>query len=203
MRKRTPRPPPFSSMNSTPAASSAWRRAVRLPLTNAGTTSIYFFRRMVTDSRDRRSFIGGSDARIIMGDDETALLRLWREKRRGRARGPFEQPDRPARHRDRTSQPALVREKHRPGRDRGAASGVSSDEALDGGNAGRHSRGNGCRLRGQVHAPLVVLGGRRGRETHGPAAIWRIHFSDSITWTTAHLNASGAMKRRCGDKLSS
>jgi predicted phage-related endonuclease len=30
---------------------------------------------------DRRSFIGGSDARIIMGDDETSLLRLWREKR--------------------------------------------------------------------------------------------------------------------------
>jgi putative phage-type endonuclease len=29
----------------------------------------------------RRSFIGGSDARIIMGKDETALLRLWREKR--------------------------------------------------------------------------------------------------------------------------
>jgi hypothetical protein len=29
----------------------------------------------------RRSFIGGSDARIIMGADETALLRLWREKR--------------------------------------------------------------------------------------------------------------------------
>ena len=31
--------------------------------------------------RSRRSFIGGSDARIIMGDDEAALLRLWREKR--------------------------------------------------------------------------------------------------------------------------
>ncbi len=30
---------------------------------------------------DRRSFIGGSDARIIMGDDEAALVRLWREKR--------------------------------------------------------------------------------------------------------------------------
>ena len=29
----------------------------------------------------RRSFIGGSDARITMGDDEAALLRLWREKR--------------------------------------------------------------------------------------------------------------------------
>ena len=30
---------------------------------------------------DRRSFIGGSDARIIMGNDEAALVRLWREKR--------------------------------------------------------------------------------------------------------------------------
>jgi predicted phage-related endonuclease len=30
---------------------------------------------------DRRSFIGGSDARIIMGSDEAALVRLWREKR--------------------------------------------------------------------------------------------------------------------------
>jgi hypothetical protein len=29
----------------------------------------------------RRNFIGGSDARIIMGDDEAALLRLWKEKR--------------------------------------------------------------------------------------------------------------------------
>jgi predicted phage-related endonuclease len=32
-------------------------------------------------STNRRYFIGGSDARIIMGDDEGALLRLWREKR--------------------------------------------------------------------------------------------------------------------------
>jgi predicted phage-related endonuclease len=30
---------------------------------------------------DRRVFIGGSDARIIMGSDEPALVRLWREKR--------------------------------------------------------------------------------------------------------------------------
>ena len=30
---------------------------------------------------NRQSFIGGSDARIIMGDDEAALQRLWREKR--------------------------------------------------------------------------------------------------------------------------
>jgi predicted phage-related endonuclease len=32
-------------------------------------------------NEDRRAFVGGSDARIIMGDDEAALLRLWREKR--------------------------------------------------------------------------------------------------------------------------
>ena len=30
---------------------------------------------------ERRDFIGGSDARIIMGSDEAALMRLWREKR--------------------------------------------------------------------------------------------------------------------------
>ena len=30
---------------------------------------------------NRRSFIGGSDARVIMGDEQAALERLWREKR--------------------------------------------------------------------------------------------------------------------------
>jgi predicted phage-related endonuclease len=30
---------------------------------------------------ERRSFIGGSDARIIIGSDEAALVRLWHEKR--------------------------------------------------------------------------------------------------------------------------
>jgi YqaJ-like viral recombinase domain len=29
----------------------------------------------------RRTFVGGSDARIVMGSDEAALVRLWREKR--------------------------------------------------------------------------------------------------------------------------
>ena len=37
--------------------------------------------RTATNSLRRRTFIGGSDARIIMGDEEPALLRLWREKR--------------------------------------------------------------------------------------------------------------------------
>jgi predicted phage-related endonuclease len=40
------------------------------------------------DSTSRRGFIGGSDARIIMGTDEAALARLWREKR-----GEAEPPD--------------------------------------------------------------------------------------------------------------
>jgi predicted phage-related endonuclease len=39
-------------------------------------------------STNRRSFIGGSDARIIMGKDEAALVQLWREKR-----GESEPPD--------------------------------------------------------------------------------------------------------------
>jgi predicted phage-related endonuclease len=37
---------------------------------------------------NRRSFIGGSDARMIMGSDEAALARLWQEKR-----GEAEPPD--------------------------------------------------------------------------------------------------------------
>ena len=32
-------------------------------------------------SQNRRTFIGGSDARVIMGGDEAALIRLWQEKR--------------------------------------------------------------------------------------------------------------------------
>src|SRR5256884_4267593 len=35
----------------------------------------------LADSISRRLFIGGSDARIVMGKDEGALVRLWREKR--------------------------------------------------------------------------------------------------------------------------
>jgi predicted phage-related endonuclease len=34
-----------------------------------------------SSGHNRRSFIGGSDTRIIMGNDEAALMRLWREKR--------------------------------------------------------------------------------------------------------------------------
>src|SRR5258708_1612017 len=33
------------------------------------------------EKRDRRTFVGGSAPRIIMGSDEAALIRLWRQKR--------------------------------------------------------------------------------------------------------------------------
>src|SRR4051812_28747303 len=35
----------------------------------------------ISKTIERRGFIGGSDARIIMGEDEQKLVRLWREKR--------------------------------------------------------------------------------------------------------------------------
>ena len=35
----------------------------------------------VLKNPDRRSYVGGSDARVIMGDDQGKLIRLWREKR--------------------------------------------------------------------------------------------------------------------------
>jgi hypothetical protein len=38
-------------------------------------------RSTLLDALDRRAFIGGSDAWVLMGNDEAALLRLWREKR--------------------------------------------------------------------------------------------------------------------------
>ena len=36
---------------------------------------------VAVNKQTRRAFIGGSDARIIMGEDERGLIRLWREKR--------------------------------------------------------------------------------------------------------------------------
>ena len=61
------------------------------------------------DPKDRRTFIGGSDARIIMGDDEARLIRLWLEKRgETDTGGPQREPDCPARLRHRESEPALV-----------------------------------------------------------------------------------------------
>ena len=50
-------------------------------ITDASASPSTKLRSVRTKRIDRRYFIGGSDARIIMGNDESALIRLWREKR--------------------------------------------------------------------------------------------------------------------------
>src|SRR5436309_4522918 len=57
-------PPSFAMVNSSLLHGVAWMNP-----------------KMWRTQLDRRSFIGGSDARIIMGSDEAALIQLWREKR--------------------------------------------------------------------------------------------------------------------------
>ena len=94
------------------------------------------------DAHRRRYFIGGSDARIVMGDDEAALLRLWREKR-----GEVEPEDLSGNLVvqlgvvDRGPEPALVSGQFRPGPYGRAASDPTSGAALDGGHARRSGRG--------------------------------------------------------------
>jgi predicted phage-related endonuclease len=50
-------------------------------ITDASSSRSTKLRSVRTERIDRRYFIGGSDARIIMGNDESALIRLRREKR--------------------------------------------------------------------------------------------------------------------------
>ena len=95
------------------------------------------FRKLI----ERRSFIGGSDARIIMGSDEAALIRLWREKR-----GEAEPADLSG---NLIVQLGLVTEalnrhwyerKYRANSRMRPASAAASGAPLDGGDPGRHRR---------------------------------------------------------------
>ena len=89
-----------------------------------------------TQSKGRLAgFIGGSDARVIMGDDDAALLRLWREKRRGRAGGPVRQPHRSARSCHRGPQSALVRSQYRANHHGCSKTYPPPRTPLDGGDA--------------------------------------------------------------------
>ena len=91
---------------------------------------------------ERRLFIGGSDARIIMGDDEAALLRLWREKRgEVDARGPVRQPDCATRPRHREAEPTLVASQYRADGHRCPAMGPPSNPSVDGGDPRRRVEG--------------------------------------------------------------
>jgi len=60
-----------------PVSSDMQRNGTSLTVPPLSTT----YRPIRFDPKDRRTFIGGSDARVIMGDDEAKLVRLWLEKR--------------------------------------------------------------------------------------------------------------------------
>ena len=92
---------------------------------------------------ERRYFVGGSDARIIMGNDEEALIRLWREKR-----GEIEPKDLSG---NLIVQLGVVtedlnrrwyRSEHRSGDHGCPATHPPSDPALDGGHARRARAGH-------------------------------------------------------------
>ena len=99
----------------------------------------------VLAAQGRRRFLGGSDARIIMGNDEAALIRLWQEKR-----GEIEPEDLSGNlivqlAGDRAAQSDLVRAQYRPGMSNSMRAGPICvfwlPEASGGARPGRpHSR---------------------------------------------------------------
>ena len=110
-------------------------------------------------SADRRYFIGGSDARTIMGDDEAALIRLWKEKR-----GEVEPEDLSG---NLIVQLGRATEKLNrrwyqansgAGRHRRPNVAPTPNPPLDGGNPRRSGRRRRC-VRVQIHAALAILGG--------------------------------------------
>src|SRR5947209_1675224 len=120
---------------------------------------------------ERRAFIGGSDSRVIMGSDEAALIRLWREKR-----GEAEPEDlsgnlvvqlgRATEELNRSWYERNTRRQVRDVQRRVRHSAIPAD----GSDSGRHRGGHRSRVRGQVYAALVIL--RRGgrRKVHGAGA---------------------------------
>ena len=109
---------------------------------------------------------GGSDARIIMGDDEAALVRLWREKR-----GEVEPEDLSA---NLIVQLGLVTEhlnRHWYERNTGQAVKdvqsrvVTPGEQMDGGNPGRHGRGTGAVFEAKFMLPWTFRKKRRPKNT--------------------------------------
>src|SRR5262249_46739571 len=113
-------------------------------------------------SLSRRSFIGGSDARIILGHDEVALIRLWREKR-----GEIEPGDLSG---NLIVQLGIVTEPlNRPWFERKTGRAITDVQKRIqhpvvrwiGGDPRWGGRGNGCSIRSEIYAAVVVL--RRGR----------------------------------------
>jgi len=128
-------------------------------------------RRIHTKSGDRRYFIGGSDARVIMGDDEAALLRLWREKR-GEV-GPEDLSGNLA-----VQLGLATEELNRRWYQANTGQMVTDIQkrirhpvlrwmaaTLDG-----RVEATGAGVRGQIHAAVGVLGRSRGRKVHAATA---------------------------------
>src|SRR5215831_9473202 len=129
----------------------------------------------MTNHISRRSFIGGSDARIIMGSDEAALVRLWQEKR-----GEVGVED--------LSGNLIVQlgsateDLNRAWYERNTGQRVTDVQ--------RHVKHSaipwmaatldGIVLRSQVHAAVVVLGGSGGREVHGSAAAQHVGYAPAL-----------------------
>src|ERR1700747_3354858 len=120
-------------------------------------------------SLERRFFIGGSDARIIMGNDETALIRLWREKR-GEV-GPEDLSG------NLIVQIGKVTEdlnrswyERNTGRTVGGVQRLAQHSAIPwmAATPRRDRRRDWGDLRSQVHAALVLLGRSSRRKVHGP-----------------------------------
>jgi hypothetical protein len=115
---------------------------------------------------DWRVFIGGSDAPIIMGEEGAALVRLWREKR-----GEVEPPD----YSDNLIVQLGVATEPLNRRWYEKTTGQAIKDVQSwvrhpvirwmAATAGRPRRGDPRRVRGEIHAALVVLG---GGEKHMP-----------------------------------
>jgi predicted phage-related endonuclease len=69
---------PFTGADDDHSTNNARQIFPPVELKGPGITRLADPRRR---SADRRYFVGGSDARVIMGSDEAALGRLWQEKR--------------------------------------------------------------------------------------------------------------------------
>src|SRR5215471_12285019 len=139
------------------------------------------------DFHRRRYFIGGSDARIVMGDDEAALLRLWREKR-----GEIEPEDLS---RNLVVQLGLATEELNRRWYEANTGQVLTDLQQQvrhptlrwmAATARRPRRRHWGSIRGQVHAAMVILGTEGGREIHAAAA-------------TQYVGCRGAECRAFGD----
>ncbi len=135
-------------------------------------------------SRSRRRFVGGSDARIIMGQDEAALIRLWREKR-----GEVEPEDLSG---NLLVQLGVVTEHlNRQWFERNTGRAVKDMQKRVrhpvlrwmGGHPRRDGRSDRRGVRVEIHAPMVLL--RRSGRAKVSAAASAQHVGDELNYLSA------------------